>query len=148
MERGTWALRDKIDKSPRILHSIYMPRQRITRQQLAIEGVFKETDRPLSPQEVLDQAREEVPCMGLATVYRALNRMVEEKILRAVELPGQSPRYEPANLPHHHHFHCHQCGKVFDLEGCLLKEDIHLPGGFKLISHDITLSGICPDCGK
>ncbi|MCC5847002.1 MAG: transcriptional repressor [Verrucomicrobia bacterium] len=123
-----------------------MPRQRQTRQRIAIENVFDHEPRPLGPAEVLDLAQEEVPKLGIATVYRALNDMVEEKLLRVVELPGQPARYEKSGLHHHHHFHCLQCDKVFDLEGCLLKSNLNLPEGFKVTGHDITLSGSCPAC--
>lgn len=124
-----------------------MPRQRNTRQRQAIEAVFEKTDRPLTPLEVLETAGKAVPRMGIATVYRALRDMVEEKILRSVDLPGQPPRYEKADLKHHHHFHCKACDKVYDLDGCLLRKDMILPEGFELQGHDITLTGLCPDCG-
>jgi len=123
-----------------------MSRQRITRQRTAIEQVFSRLHRPLSPKEVLDAAQTDVPHLGIATVYRALNDLVGEKELRVVELPGQTPRYEKAGLRHHHHFHCTACDRVFDLEGCLLKADLKLPEGFKVEAHDITLSGQCPRC--
>ena len=125
-----------------------MARQRNTRQRAAIESVFESTHRPLSPVEVHELARKEVDGLGIATVYRALNDLVEEKILRAVELPGLPPRYEKAGLKHHHHFHCNDCDKVFDLDGCLLKTDLKLPEGFNVVGHDITLSGTCPQCSN
>ena len=125
-----------------------MPRKRLTKQRTAIEEVFESHHRPLSPGEVHELARGQVEGLGIATVYRALNDMVEENILRAVDLPGIAPRYEKAGLKHHHHFHCNTCDKVFDLDGCLLKPDIRLPDGFTVLSHDITLSGVCPRCSK
>lgn len=123
-----------------------MARQRQTKQRAAIEAVFETTHRPLSPSEAHELARNEVEGLGIATVYRALNDLVEEKILRAVELPGLPPRYEKSGLKHHHHFHCNTCDKVFDLDGCLLKTDVKLPKGFRVTGHDITLSGTCPQC--
>jgi len=125
-----------------------MTRQRNTRQRSAIEEVFAKTHRPLTPGEVHAYARGAVPALGIATVYRALSMMVEEKKLRAVELPGQPPRFEKTGLGHHHHFHCIACDKVYDLDGCLLRKDLVLPEGFELQGHDITLSGRCSDCGK
>ncbi len=124
-----------------------MPRQRRTKQQIAIEEVFRRNPRPLSPHEILSLARDDVPNLGMATVYRTLNYMIEDQILQVVDLPGQCSRYELADKKHHHHFHCLDCDKVFDLEGCLLKEDLNLPEGFVVKEHDITLTGRCPDCG-
>jgi len=124
-----------------------MARQRRTKQQIAIEEVFDQIQRPLSPQEVLEAARAAVPNLGMATVYRTLNHKVEDGSLQVVDLPGQSSRYEPSRKSHHHHFHCTDCDKVFDVDGCLLKEDLNLPQGFEVKEHDITLTGRCPDCG-
>lgn len=124
-----------------------MPRQRQTRQRHAIERVFETVARPLSPTEVHELARKEVDQIGIATVYRALNDMVQDESLRAVELPGMPPRYEKSGLRHHHHFHCETCDRVYDLEGCLLKENPDLPEGFEVTGHEITLSGTCPLCG-
>lgn len=125
-----------------------MSPQRSTRQRSAIENVFEKTPRPLSPNEVCGLAREEVPKLGMATVYRALNHMVDEGKLRSVDLPGQPSRYEQADLAHHHHFHCLECDRVFDLQGCLLRKDPDLPEGFVVKSHDITLNGVCADCAE
>ena len=129
-------------------HIKSMPRLRRTKQQIAIEEVFKCHTRPLSPHEVLELAKQDVPNLGMATVYRTLNQMVEDGSLHVVELPGQSSRYEPSDKHHHHHFHCTSCNKVIDLDGCLLKEDLNLPEGFVVKNHSITLSGRCPDCGE
>jgi Fur family transcriptional regulator, ferric uptake regulator len=121
---------------------------RNTRQRAAIEAAFDLVTRPLSPNEVCDLAREDVPKLGIATVYRALNEMVQEGSLRPVDLPGQNTRYEKSGLHHHHHFHCNRCDKVFDVDGCMLKKDLSLPEGFEVQQHDITLTGICPDCHR
>lgn len=122
-----------------------MPK-RNTRQRFAIEAAFELASRPLRPNEVLELARESVPNLGIATVYRALNDLVEEGVLRAVDLPGQTSRYEKGDLAHHHHFHCTECNRVYDLDGCLLRKDLNLPKGFQVQQHDITLTGVCPEC--
>lgn len=58
----------------------------------------------------------------MATVYRNLKSMTEEGLLRVVDLPGESPLYEPAAQAHHHHFQCKVqckvCHRVFDILGC------------------------------
>jgi len=122
-----------------------MPK-RSTKQRAAIESAFERASRPLGPNEVHELAKKKVPNLGIATVYRALNDLVEEGALKAVDLPGQVSRYEKSDLGHHHHFHCTACDRVYDLDGCLLKKDLSLPKGFQVEQHDITLTGTCPDC--
>lgn len=120
--------------------------KRMTRQRQAILDCFKAANRPLSIEEILKDARTIVPQLNLATVYRNLKLLVEEGILVAVDLPGNNTRYECVGLKHHHHFLCHGCNRLFDVEGCPEGISILVPKGFKLISHAITLAGYCGEC--
>lgn len=122
--------------------------QRQTPQRIAIEAAFVSAGRPLSPQEILDAARKDAPTLNLATVYRALKRMVEERAIHPVELPGESARYElqSAANHHHHHFRCGECRAVFDLKGCVDGLKKLLPSGFRMTGHDIVLYGLCKTC--
>ena len=119
---------------------------RKTRQRTAIADVIKAAGRPLTPQEMLNGARDDLPSLGIATVYRTVNALLGEGLIRAVNIPGQAARYELADLAHHHHFFCKACERVFDIEGCVLRSELKLPEGFKVEGHEITLVGICPSC--
>jgi len=120
--------------------------ERNTRQRQVIEQVFREAGRPLSVPEAHDAARRRLPRLGVATVYRAVNDLLEARWLRPVELPGEAARYELADLAHHHHFHCTQCDRVFDIDGCALARTTHVPGGFVVESHEVILYGRCDQC--
>jgi Fur family transcriptional regulator, ferric uptake regulator len=119
---------------------------RNTKQKDAIRSAFVETGRPLSPEEVLSYAQRNVPDLSIATVYRNLKIMLEEKWLTAVQLPGESPRYEISGKAHHHHFWCNGCGKVYELEGCTPRLKAKLPRGFRALHHDLLLYGTCAAC--
>lgn len=119
---------------------------RNTEQRRAIRSVFEGTDRPLSTQEVLTIAQSVKRGIGIATVYRTLRLLNDEGWLRTVILPGQPPRYERANKPHHHHFYCHICDRVFEVPGCAEMLERLVPDGFGLESHDLILSGRCREC--
>ena len=58
-----------------------------------IRDVIAAAERPLLPQEVLDEAQRHSPGLGMATVYRNLKALVEEGELCAVNLPGENPRF-------------------------------------------------------
>ena len=79
---------------------------RKTRQKEAIRTAFLTADRPLSPEETLAYAQQQVDGISIATVYRNIGALVEDKWLMPVEIPGESTRYEVAGKEHHHHFHC------------------------------------------
>ena len=120
--------------------------ERSTRQKTAIREAIAAAGRPLSPVEVLDAAREDVAALGLATVYRNLKALVDEGAVQVVMLPGEGPRYEMADHPHHHHFRCDVCQKVFDVPGCPGDLGSLAPPGFVVDRHEITLYGRCDAC--
>lgn len=120
--------------------------QRNTHQRDSIRDVLELADRPLSPVEILDGAQRRVPRLGMATVYRTVKELVESRWLRPVELPGEPARYELAEKAHHHHFHCRQCNRVFDIPGCPGDLRPLLPSGFELQDHEVVLYGKCDKC--
>lgn len=120
--------------------------ERNTRQRGAIRRAFQRADRPLSTQEVLDQAREEVSGLGIATVYRNIRVLLDENWLTTVELPGEVARYEVNGKAHHHHFHCRDCDRVFEVPGCVGSMQSIVPTGFTLTAHDVVLYGACAEC--
>jgi Fur family ferric uptake transcriptional regulator len=119
---------------------------RNTNQRKAIRDVFIEADRPLSTEEVLKAAQRHKPGLGIATVYRTIKMLADEGWISTVRLPGERPRYELAGKPHHHHFYCQGCGRVYEVPGseALLAE--LTPRGFVLESHDLVLCGRCAAC--
>jgi Fur family ferric uptake transcriptional regulator len=119
---------------------------RNTRQRRAIREAFLSADRPLNPNEVLELAAAGHEGIGIATVYRNIKSLVEEGWLTTVELPGESARYELAGKAHHHHFHCKQCGKVYELTGCLPGFKALAPPGFQVTGHEVLLYGVCKFC--
>ncbi len=120
--------------------------QRETRQRRAIRQTFEEIEHPLSPRELLEAAREHVEGLGIATVYRNIRSLQDEGWLVAVDLPGEPPRYEVAGKEHHHHFHCRNCDRVFEVEGCPGNLKAVTPDGFQLERHEFVLYGLCEAC--
>ncbi len=121
---------------------------RKTRHNEAIRRAIAEAGRPLSPTEVREAAQAEVPELGMATVYRALKRLVDDGIAVPVQLPGESPRYECHEVAahHHHHFHCNDCDRVYDIPGCPKGLEKLAPPGFRLSGHELVLYGQCQAC--
>ena len=67
-----------------------------------------------SAQEIFDGIREHGGRIGIASVYRALDQLVELSLVQRVELGDGIARFEPSHLDgeHHHHLVCDDCGKV------------------------------------
>ncbi len=117
--------------------------KRHTRQRQAIQRVLEESGRPLLPGEVQVGAQNEVPGLGLATVYRTLKAMVADGLVQVIELPGEAPRFE-IQTAHHDHFRCLACGEIFELSCPGIAAA--LPPGFEIADHQLVLYGKCPEC--
>ena len=121
--------------------------RRGTQQRRHIYNVVKLADRPLSPQEILEEAQKELPSLGIATVYRSVKYLTESGIFTMVELPGEGLRYEIAGKHHHHHFHCQSCSKVYEIDD--IDTDFNnIPDGFKVKEHVVILYGQCAQCAE
>lgn len=121
-------------------------KKRDTRQRRAIRQVFLDAARPLTPEEVLERGQDEVPSLGLATVYRNVKILTEEGWLTEVALPQDGMRYELASRPHHHHFVCRTCDQAYDIHQCPPSVEEIAPAGFRVDDHEVILYGCCPAC--
>jgi Fur family ferric uptake transcriptional regulator len=120
--------------------------KRKTEQRALIREVMGLATRPLTASEVLDLAQEKRAGLGIATVYRTINGLVEEGWLLPVDLPGEPSRYERRELEHHHHFQCQACRKVYDVPGCSGLPMTGVPSGFEVARHEIVYYGRCSEC--
>ena len=116
------------------------------KQQMTVLRALDEADGPLSARELW--SRLSGTGVGLATVYRALQRGVEEGTLESVEGLGGGVRYEPKDREHHHHFLCSACDRAFDLVGCVEGLEFLVPDRFQMTRHEVVLFGTCDACGN
>ncbi|MAW59965.1 MAG: transcriptional repressor [Planctomycetes bacterium] len=120
---------------------------RRTRQRESVRAVIEAATRPLRADEVLFLAREQVPELGLATVYRTLKLLVDEGELAEVKLRSGATRYEPVQREHDSFFLCDACSRAFPIEARLTNE-LALPDGFTMRRREVTLLGTCPTCSE
>jgi Fur family transcriptional regulator, ferric uptake regulator len=121
-------------------------RGRKTKQRDALTEILQRSDRPLSVDELLEAASKRVDGLGVATVYRTVNALLENGWIEAVEIPGEPTRYERSDRGHHHHFQCERCDRVFDIAGCLDNVRKLAPPKFRVRDHAVTLYGVCASC--
>ena len=124
--------------------------QRHTRQRDAILEAITVAKGPVSIQQILARAQSALGSLGIATVYRTLNLLLESKRIQTVILPDGQTCYERSGMGHHDHFQCRRCKNVYDLEVCPLHlaRGTIVPGGFLVEDHEMTLYGICPACSE
>jgi len=124
------------------------PSSRNTRQKEAIRAVFLEADRPLAPEETLALVQQQGQSVSIATVYRNIASLIEDRWLTTIDVPGQAARYEVAGKAHHHHFQCTDCNTVYELSGCVMKTRPKLPRGFTYSAHEFFVYGTCATCKR
>ena len=90
-----------------------MTAQRETKQIQAIRQAFQTAGRPLSIDELHQDARRTIASLGLRTVYRGVRKLQDAGEVTAVPVAGGSDRYELTSVAahHHHHFHCTACDR-------------------------------------
>ena len=121
---------------------------KLTKRQQEILDLFESADDPLTSQQAWENAKKRGIEVGLATVYRAITRLVELRMLHTILIEDQTPLFEAASKPHHHHFYCQNCEKIFSIKKCPPSIDQLVPSGFRMTGHAITLYGVCKDCEK
>ena len=121
-------------------------RERTTQQKMAIVEAFEQHRRPLAVSEVYEIATKACGTLGMATVYRAISRLVHNGWLTEVRLPNRPTRYERKSLEHHHHFHCEKCEIVYDVQAPCQALNTDIPTGFHVQRHELTFYGVCENC--
>jgi Fur family ferric uptake transcriptional regulator len=138
------------DIAERATYDSVMSSRRDTVQQRAVRRAIEHAGRPLSVQQTHEIALIDSPGLGLRSVYRILNRLIEDGVIVPVTVPGMPDHYELASVAaeHHHHFRCESCDRVFDVDACPGGLSRMLPAGFKLSGHEVSLWGSCAECAS
>ena len=101
-------------------------------------------------QEIFDALSAGGRKVGLASVYRMLERLDERGLVQRIDLGDGIVRYEAArDAGHHHHLVCGECGKVEPFADPGLEQAIHAverSSGYAVVAHDVVLRGACASC--
>lgn len=130
---------------------------KITNQRLLVlEALASCPDRHLTAEEIYEMVKAGYPEIGLATVYRTIQLLLELHLIDRINLDDGFVRYEIGNMGlgtakhHHHHLICINCGKVISFKDDLLEElenKITETTGFHVVDHEVKLYGHCAECG-
>ncbi len=121
---------------------------------LVLEIMAENPGEHLTAEEIFDLARRRCREIGLATVYRTLQVLVDLRIIDKISLDDGSARYElgqelGSGRHHHHHAICMGCKAVFSLEEDLLdtlEQSLLERLGFTVTDHEVKLYGYCRAC--
>ena len=130
---------------------------KVTSQRLMVLNIMSaHGDEHLTVEEIYDLAKEESPEIGLATIYRTVQVLLELHVIEKVTFDDGFARYElngeeTGSGHRHHHAICTQCGKVYSLETDLLdtlEKQVFESLGFEVTDHEVKLYGLCSACRR
>jgi Fe2+ or Zn2+ uptake regulation protein len=88
----------------------------------------------------------EMPSLSRATVYRILESLEREKLIRRVSTTAGGARFD-ANLTPHQHLVCRVCGKIADwVSPALARQAAGAVPGFVVEELEIRIVGRCAGC--
>jgi len=122
----------------------------MTPQRLAILHVLRHEGSHLSPGNVYKKAIKELPGLTEPTVYRTLEFLADNGLVRPSYSTNGHLTYEIAGNEHHH-IVCRNCGDEIEVEHALLESLYRLletTSGFRSINSHVTFFGVCPECQR
>ena len=144
---------DKIKKSGILIAMITVNQeksmQRNTTQRIAImRNMQSRCDHPTA-YDVYDAVKTELPHISLTTVYRLLNSLNREGLLRRIVVEGESDRFD-ADISGHSHAVCTVCGRIIDCPAVSGDdapfEKLLEAYGFEALCCDMIFRGVCAGC--
>ncbi|MDY6914328.1 MAG: transcriptional repressor [Planctomycetota bacterium] len=121
---------------------------RLTRQRRVILGEFRTPGVHLTPDMVYDRVRRKVPNISLSTVYRNLEILSQQGLIKKIGVTGTQQCYD-GGLHRHYHVRCTVCGKVSDISAKPfgdLDSVARTASNFKILGHELEFQGLCRKC--
>ena len=123
---------------------------RVTPARVAILGFLNNQSKPVS----VDALEKGIKKNNIdqSTIYRTVNTLLQEGILRELRLSKEKVFIEIADADHHH-IVCTSCGFIEETDGCITegieKKTLSKSKKFKSIeSHSLEFFGLCHSCAK
>ncbi len=115
-------------------------------QRECILNYLKSTTEHPTAEQIHQHLKKTLPNLGIATVYRNCNKLVEQGDILRLDAGGKT--HFDADTSDHQHFICTTCNSVYDMFFSLSKEIIenNLPEGFFHQNHKLYFFGVCKNC--
>ena len=114
-------MESSIDKIKAILESNSL---RITHQRIEILKELMGTKSHPTAEEIYSRLSKNFPALSFATVYKTLDTLVKNNIVRKIKTEDQAVHYD-ADMSNHHHIVCVKSNKIDDYMDAELNEMIN-----------------------
>lgn len=121
-------------------------RIRVTEQRLSVYRVLAQDLTHPSADAIYARLKKTSPTISQATVYRTLEFLEKENLIRRVSAPEALGRFD-ANLSRHQHLLCRVCGHLSDVSlPDFVQQQMPEVADFIVEDVDIRLVGLCRNC--
>ena len=125
--------------------------RRPTKQRAAISEALTDSREFRSAQEIHASLHATGDKIGLATVYRTLQAMVDEDLVDTLRTDEGEQIFRRCSTGHHHHLVCRDCGRTVEVEGPAVErwaDAVSAEHGFTDVAHTLELFGRCGPCDE
>ncbi len=125
--------------------------RRVTRQRVALADLLGELDDFRSAQDLHAILRERGESVGLATVYRTLQSMVDDGELDVLRKDDGEAAYRRCSPVHHHHLVCRSCRRTVEVTDPPVErwaQRVAAEHGFADVDHQLEVFGTCGACAR
>ncbi len=126
-------------------------RERTTKQFHAVTEELASSTDFRSAQDIHALMRAQGNTVGLATVYRALQSLVDSGRADILRTESGEASYRFCSETHHHHLVCRWCGRTVEVRGPGVEKwatAMASEHGYVDVSHTLELFGTCAECAK
>jgi Fur family ferric uptake transcriptional regulator len=129
-------------------------KQRATKQGDAVRDALNAAGGFRSAQDVYATLRQGGDSVGLSTVYRHLQALVDTGVVDVIHTPEGEATYRycgDSGEGHHHHLVCRRCGRTQEVEGRVVERwagEVAEQHGYVDVDHTVELFGTCDSCAS
>lgn len=138
-----------MEASNPIVEALGQAGYRLTAPRRALAGLIVDHDGHFSASDLAAAARDRRIGVSRATLFRALDLLIELGVVERLELPNGEHAYVECAPAHHHHVVCSRCGRTAEVDDAGLTEavrEIARTSGFRIDTHRLELFGLCRSC--
>ncbi len=127
---------------------------RTTQKELVLESLRDSHGEHMTARDIYGQLKEKNEKIGLTTVYRHLEALVQDgKLIKSVVDENTPACYEYVDCEDNHCYHCKciRCGKLIHLhcdEVTHLEKHIQADHAFTVVPQMTVFYGICRECAE
>lgn len=112
-------------------------------KEIVYKKLYEMKNHPTA-QEILLELKKDHPRIGIATVYRNLNTLLEEKRIIRIESTNFKDRFD-ATISNHNHARCVKCNRLEDVN---IDFNFKIKENIELVKIDVSIKHICSECSK